>query len=63
MTSRMESITVIRQEIREIIGNLIVDLPSMLKRKVSLLTTGQMVSRLLPLVKWSTDQLFRNGHF
>ena len=46
MTDRIESISVIRQEISKIIGNLIVDLLLMLKREVSLLTAGQMVNRL-----------------
>ena len=41
---RTESITVVIQEITEIISNLIVDLLLMPESKLSLLTTGQMVN-------------------
>ena len=54
MTDRIESISVIRQEISKIIGNLIVDLLLMLKREVSLLTAwsnGQQTCR------WSNGQV------
>ena len=54
MTDRKESITVIRQEIGEIIGNLIVDLLSVPQGEQSLFTHWSNGQQSQAQVKWQT---------
>ena len=54
MTDRKESITVIRQEIGEIIGNLIVDLLSVPQGVLSLFTHWSNGQQSQTQVKWQT---------
>ena len=57
MTDSKESITVIRQEIVEIIGNLIVNLLSSPQGKLPLFTDWSNGQQLQPQVKWQTDKI------